>query len=1459
MRPRLRRLLKLTLVMSVLAVLVVAGTLTVALKSDWGREFTSQRVRALITQQLAPGAQVEMHGLVLVPIGTASLDSLILRDSAGVMLGTLRGLNVGVGIRAAFDRELHFRSVVIEQLDLNLVQDAGGRWNFAKMTRVVDSTAVRDTTRTVVPWRIRVDTLSWRDGSIALTRPDSLPTLPPRRDVATGVKLELGPSIINTGGPSGNIAVARAQGTVSVTDAGIGAAESPPRQQELTLRAERGAITLENSNAVLEFPALQVGASRLSLNGNADWSSAAGDARLALDLRATDVDLADVAWFNPLIPRHGRATANVRIANGRSDGYYRATVERFVVEASDSRIEGQLVAEIGDTLTIRNLDVTTSPLDFRLIRELFGADMPPAPWDGAVAGRVRGPGGPLRAFRLSESTLEFTDRRLGAAVSRLTISGEINLEATPAVLRPLRVRVDSLDIRTVGAVTEIADSLSGYLTGAVALNGPVDNLRFSELDLLHVDGKLPRTHVRGEGRIAQDTASTWLVADLVFDTLSLAALGYAIVGEPMRGILSGTLNTSIRGDSVALDVALAGEGATIEFLGATSMDSTRLVAKGVLSVESFDAARFLSSRTLPSHSVSGVVNLGLDGPFEEPSGPFAFRLDTTSRFLDLPVRVASGAMYLEPGGLRVDSLLLAMDAGRVSARGHLSRDPAVRDTLRFEATLDSLQTLAPLLGDSLATLWADSIAGTLRVAGIAIGSLDTMDVRVTIDGDSLRLASMSIATISGELLLDGVPRATRGLATFDLSDARVGEAVVHRLSAEATVREAQWVDASFRMVAQDTLFAQGRADIHYMGDSLEIALDSLTAQTREADWQLARPTRMFRGPDRFELDSLLLLSRDGARFALSARIDSAGPIRVIAQAYRVPLAHARFTGYMPPRVDGLVTLDADLQGTMASPLLELTMRLDSTKVDEREAPELQATVSYSNRRADINISGQVLQRDAFNIVAELPVDLALETRSLEERLLQSELYVRLSASGTPLAGFEALMPGVRELSGGLDADVQVTGTWRDIEPRGILLVREGAFTVPALGTGFRDLLMDVSLTPDSVIFQRARLADERNLSDTASLEGTIYRSSTGWRADIRTMARNLRVIDDPRVAEADVSWALRLRGPIDTLTLAGDVNVPQANFFIGRQRRRALALAEDSLETEGAARYAPRLEGVRLRLGNEVRLRSPEANVQLTGEIAVAGTLDEPDVRGEIFAERGSFRLDLGLLQRTFQVDSGLVRLNGPLSIPPTLDIHTSYTVRQAEREDVKIGARLTGNVDAPRLVLSSGDLGTTASETEIISYLLFGAPSFVLDGQSASAVRLATAALVPSLGGAAERALGARLPFLSELQVVTVAGDSPRDFTLNSFEGLLNSFALTAGTQIGTDSYLRLSGGVCRGDNRAAQSLPAWFGISGEYRPRERLSAEISLTPGSAPCNRIGTFTQIYQLGFDLYKDWRW
>lgn len=1450
MRRRLRIALWTTLALGALAALVVIGGGSLLLRTARGQAWVLERVERQLATMLAAGTTLEASGLRLFPIGQVTVDSLVLRDSSGAEMLALTGLQAQFAIAPLFDREVHLRELHLTGFRAALVQDSSGNWNAAQVLAAGDTASVR------AAWRVRLDTLSLADGTVTVDRPDSLPELPLRRSTLRGLSLALGASTLSTDGPRGNVTLRAFSAQVSDP---LFQRDADSVIRELAVASGAGDIALFADSVQLQFPRLRVGSSQASLRGALGFAREGRDSRLAMLLRADTINLHDISWANALLPREGRGRAVVQITDGNGPGAYRADVQSFSLEATHSLLSGRLVAHIGEAIEIRDLDATAAPLDLRLVRELFGDSSPPPPWDGAIRGRLRASGGPLDRFEIAPSTLEFEDRRVGGALSRFTIGGTMDLLADETTLRPLDVTIDSLDVRTVGAVTDIADSLRGFLVGRVRLDGALSDIAFTDLDLVHVDGALPVSHVRGAGRIADDDTRTWLEARLTLDTVGIAALGHPFTSERLAGRMHGTLEASATGDSVSLALVLSGEGSDLSFTGATSLDSTRLVLKGTLAIWALDLRPFLPALSFPSHSITATSVLGIDGPYESPSGPITFELDSTSQLAGIRLREGQGDLVLEPGGIRVDTLVLDGPIGHLEARGRLSREPALRDTLRFAARLDSASLLRGFLPDSLATAWVDSIAGRATLTGIALGSLDTLDVRALLIADSVQAGGSGVTHLEADLSLNGIPSATHGLVSFTATEVLANGVPLGTVTAAALVREAAWADASVRIVVSDSVEATARADIHWMGDSLAFRLDSLVASTPEALWSLQRPASLFQGPDRFTVDSLELISREGARFSLGARLDSAGPIALRMQATRVPLAHARFTGLMPARVNGLLTLDLAMEGTSTAPAMTLSAQLDSTQVDGQTAPELSLRGRYAARRADVTAGGRMLGREAFSLTAELPLDLTLEDRALSDRLIDGDLYLRLVADGSPLAGLEALLPGVRGLEGGLDADVQVTGSWTALEPRGILLVREGAFSVPALGSGFRDLLMDVSLAPDSIIVQRARLADERAPNDTAAVEGAITRDAGGWRADLRTVARNLRVIDDPRVAEADVSWTLRLRGPLDSLLLGGEVLVPNANVYIGQQRRQVLELADEGEEENVASQYAPRLEGLRVRLGNEVRLRSPEANVQLTGEVSVVGTLDAPDVRGEIFAERGTYRLDLGLLQRTFQVDSGRVRMNGPLSIPPSLDIQTSYTVRQADREDVKIGARLTGTVEQPRLTLSSGDLGTTASETEIISYLLFGAPTFVLDGQSASAVRLATAALVPSLGGAAERALGARLPFLSELQVVTVAGDSPRDFTLNSFEGLLNSFALTAGTQIGTDSYLRLSGGVCRGENRAAQSLPAWFGIAAEYRPRERLSAELSLTPGSAPCNRIGTFTQIYQVGLDLFRDWRW
>ena len=1427
-------------------VISVGGVATFLLRTERGTEWVRARAERTLQEALGARGKVVVGRLRLAPLGTFALDSVTIHDSTGSLVLATGELRVQFDLLPLTDRFLQVRYLEITRPRVHLVADSAGQWNLVKLFD--GGGRAREGSSGASGWRIALDSLEIRDGTLTTTRSPR----PGRAQTDTaryaGLDLVLGASNFHAGTGAGRAVVRH----VAVTS------QTPP----VTVGHAEGAAQVWRDSLSFDLPLVRLPASRASVDGRVRWGASAPTERLAVVIRSDSIGFTDIAWITPLVPRGGQGSAVVRITDRLAGGVMRYAIDSLVASAAGSHVRGRFVAEVGDSVVIRDLDLLLEPLDFALVRELFGDSVPAQPWDGALRGRIRAAGGPLDRWRLDPSTLEFEDRRAGGARSRITVAGELDLLATTAKFQPLDVVLDSLDVRTVGAVTPLADSLAGFLTGRVRLEGPLDDYRFSGLDITHRVRDLPHSQVRGAGRIALDTATTWLEATLVLDQVGVAAFGPAFTPERLRGTVAGRLTVSARGDSVAVETELTDADARLSFVGATSMDTARLVIRGVARSTGFDAGRYLADRTLPAHRITARAVLGIDGSWLEPAGPLEIALDSTSEFAGFSIRDARARLALEPGGIRVDSLVVDAPVGRLSASGRLSRDPALRDTLRFAATIDSVALLRGFLPDSLAEAWADSLTGRLRLSGIAFGSFDTLDIRTEWEGAALRAGSIAADSISGELFLLEFPSATHGLATFDAINVELGGMPIHRISAEATVREPTWADASVRLLAGDSLFVSARLDLRSTTDSLRIRFDSLDAVSRAVRWRLSKPATLVSTSKRLQLDSLRLLSSDGASVDLVAQLDSGGPVSASIRAIRVPLSHAAFTGLALEGVEGLVSMDAEITGTSRSPSLRGTGALDSVRVEGRAGPALALRASYDRRMLDVELRGRspdtAAVRDAFLLTAALPLDLALESRTLAQRKLDQDVFIRFVADGTSLAGFDALLPGVNELQGGFDADLLVSGRWGALEPRGVFLVRDGSFAVPALRTGFRDVLMDIALTPDSVIFHRVRLADERSPSDSASLGGAFFRRGTRWHADFRTFARNLRVIDNPALAEADVSWQLRLRGQVDSLLLGGEITVPNANAFIGRQRA-ILDVEPVGSQATAVSRYIPRIDNLTIRLGNEVRLRSPEANVQLTGDIAVTGTLSDPNVRGDILATRGTYRLDLGPLQRTFHVDSGVVRMNGPTDIPATLDIHTSYLVRQAERDDVKIGARLIGTVREPRLVLSSGDLGSTASETEIISYLLFGAPSFALDNNGTWAVRTATAALVPSLGGAVERALGGRLPFISDLQVTTVAGNSPTDFTLNSFEGLLNSLALTAGTQLGTDSYLNFSGGVCRGENRAASSPARWFGIAVEYRPLDRLSALLSLNPGSTPCNRVGTFSQIYQFGLDLYRDWRW
>ncbi|MHB1297195.1 MAG: translocation/assembly module TamB domain-containing protein [Gemmatimonadaceae bacterium] len=1450
-RLRIALVVALSILGGVTFALALAAFLLV--RTDRGNEWVRQRIMAQLEGALGPNGSALLGRLNLSPLGSASVDTLELRDAAGALVFASGPINARFALAPLLDREVRLYEVVVRRPQIHLAQRPDSGWNIGALFSSADTTtAVAAPEGPSKPWTMTMDSLELAHGLVTVARLDSLPSLPLRRTQYAGIEVVLGRSRFAMGSREGAVLIHRLAADI----------ESPP----LLLRHAEGRVALWRDSVRVDFPAVRLRDTQGSLSGGIGWGVPDADARLALVLKVDSAAFSDLTWITDFIPDSGRGRAVVSIINGPERGITRYVIDSLDATGTDSRLGGRFLVDVGPALAIRDLDLSMTPLDFRFLHEILRDSIPGAPWDGALRGRLVARGGTLDAWRIDSSAIEYEDRRIGGARSRLAVSGTIDFLAEALSLEPLDILFDSLDVRTAGAILSRADSLDGFLRGRVSLSGPIDDFRFDGVDVILTDGALPMSHFRGAGRVAMDTSTTWLEAQLIIDSASVASIGKAITPTALRGRVSGSLSAAARGDSLALELALEGEDAFFALSGTTSTDSARLVFKGTATMETFDLRRFLPRSNLPDHQLTARATSGLDGNWSGPSGPLEIIIDSTSEVAGLTLRNGRASLVLEPGGARIDTLGVESTLGRISAKGHLSRDPARRDSVRFLAFVDSVTLLGGFMSDSLIGAIKDSLGGKLRAEGTVFGSFDTLRVAARWSGTDLRAGGTSVDSIAGALQLAGIPRAPVGRSDFTARGVTAAGIPLTSLALQATFRDDQSIDARAQLVAGDTLRATATADLRFNGDTTRLRLDSLVAVTNEATWVLEAPARLTDDGRRLVTDTVRLRSESGgAELAFAITMDTAGPVSAFAHVARIPLEHARFTALVPAGVRGMVSADATLSGTKLAPTMNLAITVDSGAVESQLMPRIEFKGDYADRRFDVDLRARSAEREEFALTGTLPLDLRFRSLTRSERLRKDEeMYLRFVASGTSVAGLRPFIPGIAGLTGAFDADLLVGGHWGDYQPRGIFLLRDGAFAVPSLRTSFQDLLMDVSLAPDSVILHRVRLADVSARGDTAALEGALFHTDDGWHADIRSMARSLQVIDNPRVAEANVSWQLQLRGPLDSLLLRGNVTVPTANAFIASQRD-VLPLDEDIAAAEARRKYMPAIDQLVIQLGNEVRLRSPDVNVQLTGGLAVSGDLESPFLRGEVIATRGTYRLNLGLLQRTFQVDSGVVRLNGVMrpdgtsDNPPLLDIYASYLVRQVDREDVRIAARITGTTQAPRVTLSSSNLGSTASETDIISYLLFGAPSYALNQQNSSAVRTATAALVPSLGGAVEKALGGQIPWITDLQVTTVAGESPSDFSLNSFEGLLNSFALTAGKQLGPDSYMSLSTGTCRGESPAAQSLPVWFGISAEYRPVEKLSALMSVSPGNSPCTRVGRPNQIYQFGLDLYRDWRW
>jgi translocation and assembly module TamB len=565
-------------------------------------------------------------------------------------------------------------------------------------------------------------------------------------------------------------------------------------------------------------------------------------------------------------------------------------------------------------------------------------------------------------------------------------------------------------------------------------------------------------------------------------------------------------------------------------------------------------------------------------------------------------------------------------------------------------------------------------------------------------------------------------------------------------------------------------------------------------------------------------------------------------------------------------------------------------------------------VEYLDKRAAVAVD---LARDGRTAVVAR-VSLPIELRYFDARLLDDSLRGSVRTDSASFDLIEAVVPGLRNATGRLNANLDLAGTWGHPDLTGALRVEDGEVTVDAVGIRMKGVNVDVALFGhrDSLAIRRLVGWSGATPNDSASLRGYIaYADLENPYLDLRLHSRTFHALDRRSLARLDVSTepdGVRLRGNLRGATLTGGLIVDRGTIFLPDPAlaRKQLGDIGDVVDTSAAVqRILPAppskvlesilIDEVRVRLGDDVWLRSREANIKLGGSLNVqrssrqrrgtilgVGTPTGADslslaLDGELIAERGTYTLALGLVQREFQVENGGTITFFPTpELAPELNISALHTVHTANGEDLRIRVRLTGPLYPNPIVGLESAESFALSPSDAISYLIFGQPNFELGETGRSYVTLAAQTLFPTAQTIAAAGLRGVLGSWADIVQFRLgsadfnAQNRTQDNQENFTQILLTS-RVGAEKQLSDRVFVSLSTGICSlrpneaGSATASPLLDFYQGLSGrfEYRLAPDASLRVGKEPSAQICGRQAASRVVQtpsQFGLSLFKSWR-
>ncbi len=1467
-----RRIARFLFVSCVGTLALALGVVTAMIATPPGRGLLARTLSAFLDQALRGTVQVgAISGSFLYDL---TFDGLVVRDTSGALLADIPRLDVSFRLPNLLAGRIVLNHVRLHRPTLQIIKHRNGRLNFNEVLRLGEGKG--GGTSPLIEFR----NVSLSGGEVAVLLPWSPPDSAlseTQRTAALAAERAKPGRVIEESIEGYRRRISISDLTTQMSLLRISTPDRKPLRFEVDSLAARvsdpavtitdinGAVQLADDSLVFSLSRGAMPQTEFAGGGTVSWPE--GPLLYYLSLEVPRLSLEDVRWVSPKFPAMiGRTLFSARTESATRTAY---VLRDLHLTQGPGRIDGEVVA-LDDKvrgLGVRDMNLALTDLDVDAVRPFLDT----LPFEGTLTGTLTGEG----FFDRMNVAFDwaFSDARVaGPALSRLVADGRVVLGGPQGfIFDSLALRRSDIDLRTVRLVAP-AVALDGRLELEGLLLGPWKNVTFNGT-ARHQDGDRPASSL--VGLIVLDTRgdTLGLATDVLLDSLVFEGLRGSFPAILTEGGLRGRVISSGTLARLKVDADVEGTIGRVRAQGAVTLLPPRLGADSLtLQFTHLDMSALRGGG--PPTSLAGQVRVsGVKDSLVAPSGELLLHL-SESHIREFRVDSAFAHVQLADSLVMVDTLHARFMGGMAFGAGTLGyvRPHEGRMAFAVEAeTLSPLDSIVYALTGIARDTSVDArrLDGTLQGTLVLSGALDSMKAQVNLAVRDFQFQRARSSLITGSLnwLGGGRPRA---LATIQSDSIMLGARVFREVRADV----AGWADsltwrggAGFGSISR--LSGGGRWWRRADRKLQVLSVDSLTAALPGHRWLLNDPIDITLSDSVLELTPVELDAEDGSGVLhIAGTVPRASPGELTVEALGIDLRDLYgILQWDTAGVAGSIALDARVAGTAAAPSIRGTGSLADARFGDFRAPFVQGVIDYASQRLEANLFLWRTGQQVLQIEARLPLDLAL--KGVPNRQLAGPLSIEAQADSVDLALLEAFTPDVRNVSGNLAADVRILGTWEKPQVTGGVDVKDGAVTLPGLGVRYEHINGRTKLTGDSIRVEELRLSSGRGRLDVGGL--VRLERLTHPILGLTLRAKRFRAVDVKSFLTLEATGDLTLTGPLFNPLLTGRaVANSGVLYFADLLTKRVVDLEDpahlDLIDTLLIQRQklgeafqtrfldSLRIENFSLAMGEDFWLRSSEANIKLEGNIDVSKSREGYRLSGTLTAARGNYALKIGPVTRDFTVEKGTVRYLGTPDLNAELDIQARHIVNPVGgSEEIPVIAKITGTIRVPKLKLESAP-GTNLSDYEIISYLMFGKPSFSLASSGSTA-------------GFDERgAFQAGVSLLSSALSTEIERTLISDFGLpidfieirpGEISGVTGTSGLTrvaAGWQIGRKTFLTLNTGVCRDFSQLFnyQSL----GASVEFRFSREWRLQTSVDPvqtcfANAP---VQTFSGTrYQVGFDI------